>query len=988
MPPVNVLLPLLIVAIAPDPPIEARYPEAVTVFHCTFDASWDKNFDQWPDGWTRRQGQGFPHYVSIKTAKYPSPQDDRCLRIDLDGGAAAAYSPPIEVDSLFGYVLEGYLKTEGLDHDRAYFSVTLLDAQRHRLETFYSEKVRQTPGWKKLRLGPISPGSADARLAIIGLHVQPQSREDLKGTVWFDDIWLGRLPRLALTTTGAYNLFDQAEQVEVNCVVSGFVDGDSGRSVTLQLEDVLGHELTRVERRLGTLPADPSAAASPSDGGRQKADGERGKAAGVRRTGGGGLGTSGSDIGAYPTHPATSAFAFHLEPVAFRVEPAAMRLEPAAVPSQPAALRFEAPTFRAEPATLPSEPAALIGKAAWHPPLPGPGFYLVRATLKGRRGLVLRQELSLAVFDQQETPAAGEFGWTLPRGDQPLPLTMLSRLICQAGINWVKYPLWYDPQRGDELIEDLVTFGERLGQHGIALVGLLQSPSAGAWGDPSASGSPPPGPAVGGPYGPLQETSEQYPAEGRVTAAAVFAADPKSWYLSLEPVMARLATRVRWWQLGDDKDTSFVDCPNLAGKIARVKAELDRIGRDVNLGLAWSWINELPQAAEGKAPWRFVSLSADPPMTPLELATYLDASQKAKLRRWVVIEPLPKDDYPVEVRATDLLRRMIAAKIHGADAAFCPDPFSTQRGLMNDDGTPGELLFTWRTVARTLGGATYLGSIQLPQGSPNQIFARGDDMVMVVWNDKPTEEIIYLGEDVRQIDLWGRSIRPAEQGHRQVIRVGRLPTLVTGIHGAITRWRLDFSLGQERIPSISNRPHPESFRLQNHFARGVVGRATLVAPEDWKLSPRQTTFWLGDGEQFSQDFGITLPQNASSGRQPLRVDFEVEAERSYRFSVYRHIDVGLGDVYIEIATRLNDQGELEVEQRLINRSDGPVSFRCQLFAPQRRRLYTQIIGLRPGRDEQIYRLPDGKDLLGQTLWLRADEIGGPRVLNYRFPAKR
>ena len=43
---------------------------------------------------------------------------------------------------------------------------------------------------------------------------------------------------------------------------------------------------------------------------------------------------------------------------------------------------------------------------------------------------------------------------------------------------------------------------------------------------------------------------------------------------------------------------------------------------------------------------------------------------------------------------------------------------------------------------------------------------------------------------------------------------------------------------------------------------------------------------------------------------------------------------------------------------------------------------------RPDRDEKLYRLADGKELIGQTLWLRAQEIGGPRVLNYRFPAER
>ncbi|MHC4180726.1 MAG: hypothetical protein ACYSWU_24770, partial [Planctomycetota bacterium] len=656
----NVLLPLLIVALAPDAPIEVRYPEAVTVFHCTFDGSWDENFDDWPDHWTRRKGRGFPHYVDIKIHGQPSPQGEASLRIELDGGAAVAYSPPVKVDPLFGYVLEGYVKTEDLNHDRAYFSVTLLDTQRNRLETFYSRKVRRTSGWQKLRLGPISPGSADARMAVVGLHLQPESGEDIKGAASFDDLWLGRLPQLALKANGPYNFFSQEEQVEVNCVASGLVDLEHQPRVTFQLEDVLGRELARLQRPLA------------ESGGWRVESGE------------------------------TNADTQH-SPVSTQHSPLRGKVLPISFPGHVAV-----------------EPGALIAKTTWRPPVPGPGFYRVRATMKGRRGLVLQKELTLAVFDSQQIPARGEFGWTLPRGSQPLPLPPLTRLICQAGINWVKYPLWHDQRRGDELIEELITFGEQLGEHGIELVGLLHGrpgsqstgdlPSAGDWNRPPPNG---------------QSRSH--------TAAEVFTLEPKVWYPSLEPVISRLATRVRWWQLGDDSDTSFVDYPNLAGKIARVKAELDRIGRDVNLGMGWGWLNELPQAPEGNAPWRFLALSADPPMTHRELATYLDATTgQGNLQRWVVIQPLSKDRYGVEVRATDLVRRMIAAKIHGAEAIFCPDPFSTRRGLLNDDGTPGELLFTWRTAARALGGAEYLGSIQLPRGSPNQIFSRGDDVVMVV----------------------------------------------------------------------------------------------------------------------------------------------------------------------------------------------------------------------------------------------------------------
>ena len=113
----------------------------------------------------------------------------------------------------------------------------------------------------------------------------------------------------------------------------------------------------------------------------------------------------------------------------------------------------------------------------------------------------------------------------------------------------------------------------------------------------------------------------------------------------------------------------------------------------------------------------------------------------------------------------------------------------------------------------------------------------------------------------------------------------------------------------------------------------------------------------------------------------------MDGEPATRFSAYRHIDVGPGDVHIEVITRLNERGDLEVEQRFVNDTQGPVSFRCQLLAPDQRRQTTQLIGLAPGRDVNVYRLPNGEQLIGKTLWLRAEEIDGPRVLNYRFIAQ-
>ena len=80
---------------------------------------------------------------------------------------------------------------------------------------------------------------------------------------------------------------------------------------------------------------------------------------------------------------------------------------------------------------------------------------------------------------------------------------------------------------------------------------------------------------------------------------------------------------------------------------------------------------------------------------------------------------------------------------------------------------------------------------------------------------------------------------------------------------------------------------------------------------------------------------------------------------------------------------LNSRGELQVIQKFVNDNPTPAQFRCELFAPERRRQKT-FVALGPqGAETSMYILPEGRQLLGKTLWLRAEEVGGSRVLNYR-----
>jgi hypothetical protein len=572
--------------------------------------------------------------------------------------------------------------------------------------------------------------------------------------------------------------------------------------------------------------------------------------------------------------------------------------------------------------------------------------------------LILERNLTLAVVAPSKNRAHGEFGWSLPRGNESMSLVALGQLLPQVGINWVKFPVWINDQ--DSQLDPIVHFAERLNTQGIEMVGLLADPPA--------------------------DVRAHFGDDASLASADIFTSEQSLWYPSLEPVLTRLSLQVRWWQLGLDEDESFVGYPHLAQTVGKIKDQLQRYGQEIHLGLGWRIFNELP--IDKNPPWNFLQLSASPPLTADELTAYLPALDEPKISRWVSVQPLERDVYSTETRASDLIHRMLAAKVAGAEGIFIPRPFDVDSGLMSPDGSPGELLLPWRTTALALSGAKYLGSLQLPNGSSNHVFARGGEVVMVVWNDRPIEEALYLGEDVRQLDVWGRMTRLRETDAGQVIPVGPLPTFVTGLSEPLVRWNMSVAFEHSRLPSVCGVPHENSLRIKNFFSQGVGGQVRLVGPDVWKIAPRIIDFKLSAGEEASQPFSVALPLDAAAGRQPIRIDFEVSAQRHFQFSVYRYLDVGEDDVTIEASSQLNDRGDLEIVQHVTNHTPQTVSFKCLLFVPNRRRMMSQIIELRQDRDTKIYRLPKGEQLIGETLWLRAEEIGGQRTLNYRFTAEK
>jgi len=172
--------------------------------------------------------------------------------------------------------------------------------------------------------------------------------------------------------------------------------------------------------------------------------------------------------------------------------------------------------------------------------------------------------------------------------------------------------------------------------------------------------------------------------------------------------------------------------------------------------------------------------------------------------------------------------------------------------------------------------------------------------------------------------------------------------------------------------------------VKNPFPQGAGGTMTIHTPEAWGKSPLPVSIKLAGHEERTDRFEIVLRSDASTGQQPVRVDFDLTVDRDYKFSIYTTMELGLGDVAMDFETEFDEHGNLIVRQRLLNKTDDFVNFKCFLFAPGRRRLRQNVLNLSRGTNLKIYTLPDGEDLIGKTLWVRAEEMAGDRVLNYRF----
>ncbi|NNJ26180.1 hypothetical protein [Alienimonas chondri] len=205
----------------------------VTLAEWGFEQGEDRDFDRWPDGWLRRRGDAFPHFVPLEIDRQafpastgPDPAGETsgpaALWVAANGAAAAAYSPPVRLDGRPALRLSARVRCEGFDACAAVVSLSLLDVHRVRLARFLTPPVSGTsaPDGQMVEIGP-APPVPGAVWAVVGCHLVPGGNVSVGGAAWFDDLTLSAEPFLALERVGDGMAVGLDEQFSVRVIVTG-----------------------------------------------------------------------------------------------------------------------------------------------------------------------------------------------------------------------------------------------------------------------------------------------------------------------------------------------------------------------------------------------------------------------------------------------------------------------------------------------------------------------------------------------------------------------------------------------------------------------------------------------------------------------------------------------------------------------------------------------------------------------------------------------
>lgn len=605
------------------------------------------------------------------------------------------------------------------------------------------------------------------------------------------------------------------------------------------------------------------------------------------------------------------------------------------------------------------------GKAKWKLQLNTPGHYVARVFLGKHASRIRDKELPLVVVDTSPLESQGPFGWSLPPGLDNEQLRNIPQLARTFGASTIKIPIWLDVNKDAAAIDQIAWLIERLQLQQVQCVGVIDQP-------------------------PTSQRKQFNDNDDLLPIVTIFQ-NKAIWEPLLDPILSRMTMKLSWFQLGSDNDHSFLANEKLLQTLAEIHSSVQTYSQELHLAIAWPWLDGLPQGRP--MAWEATQFSIQPDLRSEELPSYIGSKAHEGTTKWLTLDFLSASKYSLLDRVRDLTERVVMMKKLGVTAAYITKPMDPDVGLFNSNFEPQVISVPWRTLVEHVGPAIYIGKISLPGGSQNHIFQNGKTGFMVVWNDNAKDEQLYLGANVDAIDLWGRTVkvdsaRSPRNGIEQRVAVGPWPILVRGLDLPVARFRMQFELGTASLQSLTGRGQAVPIKVGNPFGKVIRGNMDLVSPTLLEKEYTSLSLQVTPDRVLEKDFPLELRSDVSAGKHAVRFDFQIEADKTERFSTYHELTVGFDD--IDFQWQLQKISETSVLLRLTanNRGNKETTFQCKFFPPPYPYQHFQAEKLVPGNNNREYlmQLPAVDE--NAEFWIRCEELETRRTLNYRVKIDR
>lgn len=239
------------------------------------------NGESLPMRWNKVQGPGLPHYVNGQLATDRHRSGNYSFRFDLNGGSLIYRygSGLIPVQRGAHYRVEAFCQTTPLPHARARLTAYLVDVDGHALPAsvrhsrLYAGSQDEVE-WTKLGV-EVSAEAAEAASLVIELEAlqpelystargtqRPLFAQDIRGSVWWDDVSVSQVPEVSLRTGRPGNAFARGEAVRLGILVSDRLTDDLTAQIVVH--DARGRE---VYQRTGRPELRPTEAGGAVRGG-------------------------------------------------------------------------------------------------------------------------------------------------------------------------------------------------------------------------------------------------------------------------------------------------------------------------------------------------------------------------------------------------------------------------------------------------------------------------------------------------------------------------------------------------------------------------------------------------------------------------------------------------------------------------------------------------------------------------------------------------